>query len=113
MGLFNLFDKVGVLKNTEKCTAMTTGTIVGVSSIQVNKMHLPLAEYEVNGEKYQVRVAYPVAKKMEKESDADLKLVRANLNYGLNYKGQITKIHGAQVKVAYNPENPEEAVVVE
>ena len=113
MGLFNIFDNFGTKKKTEKFTAMTTGIIVGVSAIQVNKMHLPLAEYEVNGVKYQVRVSYAIAKKMEKESGERAQIIRANMNYGSNFKGQLTKIQGAQVKVLYNPENPEEAVVVE
>lgn len=43
----------------------TTGTIVGVSAVKVNNMHLPLAEYEVSGEKFQVRavqIAYDPSK---------------------------------------------------
>lgn len=34
-------------------------------------------------------------------------------NFGTNFKGQLTKIQGVSVKVMYNPENPEESVVVE
>lgn len=113
MGLFNIFDNFGTKKKTEKFTAMTTGVIVGVSAIQVNKMHLPLVEYEVNGVRYQVRLSYAIAKRMEKASTSNAQIVRANLNYGTNFKGQLTKIQGSQVKVLYNPENPEEAVVVE
>ncbi len=114
MGLFNIFDKAGTKKKTEKYTAMTTGTIAGVSAVQVNKMHLPLVEYEVNGEVYQIRMAYDIAKKMEKESIEDAKIVRANLNYGpSHYRGQVTKLQGVQVKVMYDPENPKDAVVVE
>lgn len=113
MGLFNIFDKVGTKQKTDKFTAMTTGIISGVSAIQVNKMHLPLVDYEVNGEIYQIRMAYDIAKRMEKESMADDKIVRANLNYGSNYRGQITKLQGVQVKVMYDPDNPRDAVVLE
>ena len=113
MGLFNIFDNFGTKKKTEKFTAMTTGVIVGVSAVQVNKMHLPLAEYEVNGVKYQVRVSYAVARNMGEESSSDPQIIRANMNFGTTFKGQLTRIYGAQVKVMYNPDNPGEAVVVE
>lgn len=113
MGLFNLFDNVGVIKKTENCTAITMGIVMGVSAIQVNKMHLPLVEYEVDNKKYKIRMSYKLAKKMEKETNADYKIVRANLNYGNNFKGQLTKLQGLKVKVAYNPINPKEAVVIE
>ena len=111
MGLLNLFNKTGDKKNA--CTAMTTGMVVGVSAVQVNKMHLPIVEYEVKNEKYQIRMAYQLAKKLEKESIVEREVVRASLNYGNNLKAQVTKLQGMEVKVSYNPENPKEAVVVE
>ena len=114
MGLFNIFDKFGTKKKTDRFTAMTTGTISGVSAIEVNGMHLPLVNYEVNGEEYQIRMAYDIAKRMEKDSMADCKIVRANLNYGpSHFRGQVTKLQGVQVKVMYDPENPKDGVVVE
>lgn len=113
MGIFNMFDKVGTKKKTDKFTAMTTVIISGVSAIQVNKMHLPLVDYEVNGEVYQIRMAYDIAKKMEKESTVDAKFVRAHLSYGSYNRGQITKLQGVEVKVMYDPNNPKDAVVIE
>lgn len=104
---------MGIFKKSSKYTEQTTGIIVGVSSVEVNKMHLPIAEYEVNGIKYQVRVPYDIAVKMEKQSDNQRQFQRANNNFGTSIRGQITKIQGCEVKVAYNPEKPKAAKVIE
>lgn len=113
MGIFNIFDNVGTKKKTEKFTASTTGIIIGLSSIKVNNKYLPLAEYVVNNNTYQIRVSYAIAKKMEKESKADYKIIEAKASNALNFKGQVTKLQGATVKIIYNPENPEESLVVQ
>lgn len=104
---------MGIFKKSSKYTEQTTGIIVGVSSVEVNKMHLPIAEYEVNGIKYQVRVPYDIAVKMEKQSDNQRQFQRANNNFGTSIRGQITKIQGCEVRVAYNPEKPKAAKVIE
>lgn len=104
---------MGLFKKKSNYTAQTTGIIIGVSAIQVNNMHLPIAEYEVNGIKYQVRVPHNIAVKMEKQCDNPAQFIRANYNFGTNVKGQMTKIQGCHVKVAYDPENPKKAKVIE
>lgn len=94
-------------------TAQTIGTVVGVSAVTVNKMHLPLAEYEVSGIKYQIRIPYNIAVEMEKQSKNSDQFVRANNNFGTNVRLQMTKIQGCEVKVVYDPDNPKKAKVME
>ena len=94
-------------------TAQTMGIIIGVSAVSVNKMHLPLAEYEVSGIKYQIRVPYDIAVKMEKQCENSDILVRANNNFGTSVRVQMTKIQGCKVKVVYDPDNPKKAKVTE
>lgn len=94
-------------------TAQTMGIITGVSAVSVNKMHLPLAEYEVSGIKYQIRVPYDIAVKMEKQCENSDIFVRANNNFGTSVRVQMTKIQGCEVKVVYDPDNPKKAKVTE
>jgi hypothetical protein len=104
---------MGLFNKNEKYTGETLGTIVGVSAVEVNKMHLPIAEYEVDGKTFQVRVPYDIAAKMEKESVGDKDIVKANLSFGNgNMRLQATKIQGCKVKVVYNPDKPSKAKVV-
>ena len=110
MGFFDFLNTVGVKKKTEKFTELTTGVVVGVSSVQVNSIHLPLVEYEVNGKKYKIRMAYDIAKRMEQSSMSNPQVVGVNHNF---LHAKLTKIQGAKVKVLYNPDNPKEAIVVE
>lgn len=104
---------MGLFSKKENYTAQTVGIIVGVSAVAVNKMHLPIAEYEVNGRKYQVRVPYDIAVKLEKQSSGKSELVRASLNFGSNVSLQSTKIQGYQVAIRYNPDKPDKSKVVE
>lgn len=105
---------MGLFSKKENYTEQTIGIIVGVSAVEVNKMHLPIAEYEVNGKKYQVRVPYDIARKMEKQSDSKNKLVRANLNFGSNSINlQATKIQGCQVTILYNSDKPNKSKVID
>lgn len=104
---------MGFFKKHADYSCKTTGSIIGVSSISVNKMHLPIAEYEVEGKKYTIRVPHHIAVKLENQYDNSVDFVRANLNFGTNVRGQITKIQGCEVKIAYNPEKPKEAKVIE
>lgn len=94
-------------------TAQTTGIIIGVSSVSVNKMHLPLAKYEVGGIKYQIRVPYDIAVKMENQCYDSNRFIRANNNFGTSVRIQMTKIQGCEVKVIYDPNNPKKAKVIE
>lgn len=105
---------MGLFSKKENYTEQTVGIIVGVSAIAVNEMHLPLAEYEVNGKKYQVRVPYGIAVKLEKQSNGNSEFVRAHLNWGNKHVHlQETKIQGCQVTVVYNPDKPNKAKVIE
>lgn len=113
MKLFHIFDKAGVLKNTDQCTSKTTGVVKGVSNLSVNIMHLPMVEYVVEGEVYTVRMEYQLAKKLEKESTAEAKIVKAPVSTSLNPRLQLTKIQGVEVAVFYNPDNPKKAIVRE
>jgi len=91
----------------------TTGIITGVSAVKVNNMHLPLAEYEVNGEKYKVRVPHDIAVVLESQSEGNEMVVRANLNFGnASFKGQLTGIQGRTVQIAYDPAKPEKGKVI-
>lgn len=91
----------------------TKGVIVGVSAVKVNGMRLPLAEYEVNGEKYQVRVPYDIAVVMETESKGEKKIVRANKNFGNSViRAQVTGIQGCEVHIAYDPSKPNKGKVI-
>ncbi len=56
---------MGLFKKSQKLTDKTTEVIIGVSAVCVNKKLLPLAEYEVDGIKYKVRVPFDIAVKME------------------------------------------------
>lgn len=89
------------------------GVIVGVSAIKVNGMHLPLAEYEVNGEKYQVRVPYDIAIVMETDGKGEKKIVRANKNFGNSViRAQLTGLQGREVHIAYDPSKPKKGKVI-
>ena len=101
---------MGLFSKEENYTERTTGVIVGASAVQVNGSNLPLAEYEVDGKKYKVRVPYNIAVKMEKDSDNKGKIVRANLNLA---RFQRMKILGQNVTVLYNPNNPKKSKVIE
>lgn len=104
---------MGLFSGSEEYTEQTTGIIAGVSAVKVNNMNLPLAEYEVEGRKYRVRVPYDIAVALEEQSEGESKLVRANLNYGnMNVRLQCTKIQGCKVTVMYNPKKPKKAKVV-
>lgn len=104
---------MGLFSKKQEYTQKTIGTIVGVSAVQVNKMHLPIAEYEINGIKYKVRVPYDIAIKLERESTDKSKMVRANLNVGISdIHMQITKIQGAKVTIVYDPNNPKKSKVI-
>lgn len=104
---------MGLFKKTQNLTAQTTGVIIGVSAVCVNKKHLPLAEYEVYGIKYKVRVPYDIAVKMERESENPSRFSATNVNFGTKIVGQITKLQGCKVKVIYDPKKPESAKVIE
>ena len=106
MGFFNFFNN----NDVQKLTAVTIGTVVGVSSVRVNSMHLPLVEYEVNGKRYKIRMQYDMAKKLEQSSMSNPQMVGVNNNF-LHWK--LTRIQGIRVKVLYNPINPKEAIVIE
>lgn len=93
-------------------TEQTVGIINGVSAVQVNKMHLPLAEYTVGGEVYKVRVPHDMAVVMESECASGQQIVRANLNFGNHVKAQMTGIQGRKVQIAYDPAKPEKGKVV-
>lgn len=104
---------MGLFSKEENYTEQTTGIIMGVSAVKVNNMHLPIAEYEVNEKKYKVRVPYKLACELENQSNDEIRLVRANLNYGnRNIKLQATKIQGYQVTILYNPDKPKKAKVI-
>lgn len=93
-------------------TEQTTGIIMGVSSVKVNMMHLPIAEYVVNGITYKIRVPYEIAIQMERQSGNSNRIVRANLNFGTNVKGQLTKLQGCKVTIAYSADKPKKAKVI-
>ncbi len=103
MGLFGK-----ELNYTEQCT----GVIKGVSAVKVNNMHLPLAEYVVNGELYKARVPYEIAVVMESEYKNEQQIVRANLNLGNHVRAQMTSVQGRKVRVAYDPSEPKKGKVV-
>ena len=91
----------------------TVGIIKDVSAVKVNNMHLPLAEYEVNGETYRVRVPHEIAVVMEAHSQGDKSVVRANLNFGnASFNGQVTGIQGRSVQIVYDPAKPENGKVI-
>lgn len=117
-------------------TAETIGIITKPSAVRVNNVNLPLAEYEVNGETYNVRVPYNLACEMEikakqeagyqntikdsiramkdafvNNNEGDAKIVRNNLNKGLNFEGQLMFTVGKKVIVKYDPERPKKAIV--
>ena len=92
---------------TEKCT----GVINGVSAVKVNNMHLPLAEYVVNGETYKVRVPYEMAIVMESGQNNEAEIVRSNLNFGTYVKAQMTGIQGRKVQISYDPTKPHKGKV--
>ena len=94
-------------------TQTTVGVIKGVSAVRINYMHLPLAEYVVDGCAYQVRVPYDIAVFMENQSQAEPMYVRANMNYGSSsYCGELTRIQGRQVQIVYDPAKPQKGKVV-
>ena len=103
MGLFGK-----KLSYTEQCV----GVINGVSAVKVNNMHLPLAEYVVNGELYKVRVPYDIAVVMESECENEQQIVRANLNFGNSVRAQMTGVQGRKVQIAYDPSKPKKGKVV-
>lgn len=104
---------MGLFKKSQKLTAQTTGVIIGVSAVCVNKKHLPLAEYEVDGIKYKVRVPFDITVKMERQSEDLPRFVGTNVNFGTNIVGQITKLQGCKVKILYDPKKPQKAEVIE
>lgn len=59
---------MSIFSKGQSASGETTGTIVGVSAVTVNNMHLPVAEYEVNDTKYKVRVPYDIAVRLEAQS---------------------------------------------
>lgn len=75
-------------------------------------MHLPVAEYEVNGAKYKVRVPYDIAVRLEAQSGTHPQFVRADYNFGTSVKGQVTKLQGCRVRVVYDLHKPKKAKVV-
>lgn len=93
-------------------TEQTTGIITGVSAVKVNMMHLPIAEYVVNGITYKIRVPYEIAIQMERQSNNTNQFVRSNLNFGTDVKGQMTKLQGCKVTIVYNSEKPKKAKVI-
>ena len=94
-------------------SAATTGTIVGMLAVKVNNRHLPIAEYFVDGVRYEVRVPHDIAVSMEKASTGERQVVRANLNFGnASFNGQVTGIMGCTVQVAYDPSTPQKGKVV-
>ena len=104
---------MGLFGKSQKLTAQTTGVIIGVSAVCVNKKHLPLAEYEVDGIKYKVRVPFDIAVKMERQSEDLSRFSGTYVNFGTHIVGQITKLQGCKVKVIYDPAKPKSARVVE
>lgn len=90
----------------------TIGVINGVSAVKVNNMHLPLAEYVVNGEVYKVRVPRDMAEVMEKECQGKRTIVRANLNFGTDVRAQLTGIQGRKVQIAFDPSKPDKGKVI-
>ncbi|MEE1009926.1 MAG: hypothetical protein UH963_12385 [Agathobacter sp.] len=94
-------------------SAATTGTIVGMLAVKVNNRHLPIAEYFVDGVRYEVRVPHDIVVSMEKASTGERQVVRANLNFGnTSFNGQVTGIMGCTVQVAYDPSKPQKGKVV-
>ena len=84
---------------------------MSVSAVKVNNMHLPLAEYVVNGETYKVRVPYEIAVVMESEQNNEAEIVRANFNFGTHIKAQLTGIQGRKVQISYDPTKPHKGYV--
>lgn len=103
---------MGIFKKTKKLTAQTDGIINGVSAVCVNKKHLPLAEYEVDGVKYKIRVPFDIAAEMERRSEEHSQFATTYVNFGTNIIGQVTKLQGCRVKVIYDPTNPKKARVI-
>lgn len=106
-GYFMLFFK----KKETEYTGRTTGTITGVSAVQVNNRHLPLVDYYVDSVKYTIRMPYKMAVEMEKASQNEGGIVRANRNFGTSFSGQYTKLIGAAVPVCYDPKKPKNAKI--
>ena len=117
-------------------TNETIGTITKPSAIKVNGIQLPLAEYEVNGQKYNVRVPSELARSMELKAKAeagyednikgsikavkdaiasnnsgDVKVLRNNNSFGTTFEGTIMFTVGKKVIVKYDPEKPKKAIV--
>ena len=91
----------------------TIGIINGVSAVKINCMHLPLAEYEVDGNTYRIRVPYDMAVAMESQNQENQTVVRANLNFGnASFHGQLTGIQGKNVQIAYDPAKPQKGKVI-
>lgn len=103
---------MGLFGKSERLTAITAGTIVGVSAVKVNGAYLPLAEYEVGGVKYRIRVPHGIAKQMESECDNAARFACANASFGTSVRGQMTRLIGCSVKIMYDPEKPKNAKVI-
>ena len=104
---------MGLFKKSQKLTDKTTEVIIGVSAVCVIKNLLPLAEYEVDGIKYKVRVPFDIAVKMEHYSEELPSFWGTYVDFGTNIVGQITKLQDCRVKVIYDPTKPKSASVVE
>ncbi len=117
-------------------TSETVGTITKPSAVMVNGIQLPLAEYEVNGQKYNVRVPSELARSMElkakeaagyednlkgsikavkdaiaNNNSGDVQVLRNNNSFGTTFEGTIMFTVGKKVVVKYDPENPKKAIV--
>ncbi len=90
----------------------TVGVISGVSAVKVNNMHLPIAEYVVNGKTYKIRVPHEMAEVMESECEDKRKVVRANLNFGTDVRAQLTGIQGRKVQIVFDPAKPDKGKVI-
>lgn len=49
---------------------------------------------------------------MEQQSNNTNQFVRSNLNFGTDVNGQMTKLQGCKVTIAYNAEKPKKAKVI-
>ncbi len=115
----------------------TIGTITRPSAVQINGINLPLAEYEVAGQKYEVRVPSELARAMELKAKQEagyednlkgsfqalkdsfssnnpsgVQVLRNNNSFGTNsFEGTIMFTVGKKVVVKYDPEKPKKAIV--
>lgn len=85
------------------------GVVIGFSNIRVNGWNLPIIEYFVNDERYELRANLDTAKAIEKNTDEPYSLVRVKYNTRL----RVTKGLDRVVIVEYDVDNPKEARVIE